>query len=249
MFEKIKSILRRPSEPTLDFVFHPQFQEPFHLGAMPIEGGSIAFGATGSASWFSPTSASDRQVLMREPHTLLETDSYQILETISDKRYAPHHRTVVYQPWRAASQNGKVRWLGAMTAEMGTAIGKAVSLSPIQHLYLVTGGIAVGALDALKQALDEHPLETLGLFWYFSGDDMTDEPAVMDEVAALCAASSTKRLSILSAAVDSVSENRLVQGLAAAPLLKECSVFEKDDHAQYPRFRTPMLDSFLQNRQ
>lgn len=249
MFDKLKSILRRPSEPTLDFVFHPQFQEPFHLGSMPVESGAIAFGATGSASWFSPASASDRQVLMREPNALLETDSFQVLETISDKRYAPYHRTVIYQPWRAASQNGKVRWLGAMTPEMGTAIGKAICLSPVQHLYLVTGGIAVGALSALTQALDEHPLQTVGLFWYFSGDDMTDEPAVMDEVAALCAASSTKRLSILSAAVDSVSENRLIQGLAAAPLLKECSVFEKDDHAQYPRFRTPMLDSFLQSRQ
>ncbi len=249
MLEKLKSILRRPPETVLDFVFHPQFPTPFQLGALPTEGGTVAFGATGSAPWFSSASESDRQVLMIQPEAVLETDSLQVLQTISDKQYAPHHRCVLFQPWREPAQNPKVRWLGAMTPEMGTAVGKAVSLSPVQHLYLVTGGITRGAIDALTEALDGQHLETVGLFWYFSGDDMTDEPAVMDEIAKLCAESQTQRLSILSAAVDSVSENRLIEGLKSAPSLKECSVFEKDDHAKYPRFRTPMLDTFLRDRQ
>ncbi len=248
MLRKLKTIFGRSENTALDFVFHPWSSEPFRLSALPTDSGAVAFGATGSGPWFSPTSESHRQVLMCDPKAVLETDSPHVLETISQTDHAPHHHCVIFQPWHDSSRNGKVRWLGAMSPEMGAAIGKAVAGSSIQHLYLATGGVGTGALNALAGTLDGHQLETLGVFWHFSGDDMTDDPKIMDELSGLCATCGAKRMSILTAAVDTTSEDRLVAALAGAPHLSECSVFEKDDHARYSRFRTPTLDAFLAQR-
>jgi hypothetical protein len=246
---KLKSFFAAPPKPvTIDAVFHPRFQEPFHLGAVPQEGGAVSFGATGSAPWFNPRSEHDRRILMSTPTHLLETDDPQVLSKIGDAQFAPHHEFVLYQPWREPAGEGHVRMLGALTEAMAPAIGAALAGSPVKHFFLITGGVFPGALTALKNSLQGHRLETLGLFWYYSGDDMTDDPRVVDDLVSLCQASKTERLSLLTAAVDSVAEDRLVKGLAQAPLLKECSVWEKDDHARYPRFRTPTLDALLRAR-
>ena len=248
MLDRIKSYFGKPKQPPLDAKFVGEYSTAFNLGPVPLQNGAVAFGATGSGNWFSAASPTDRQVLMWQPPALLETDSLKVLQTISQARYAPHNRCVLYQPWRAPSEPPEVRWLGAMTPEMARPIGQAVHGSPIEHFYLITGGIAVGALNALSDALAGHQLQSLGLFWYFSGDDLTDEPRVLDELGALCTACGARRLSLLSAAIDTASEERLVDGLRAAPLLEECSVFEKDDQASYGRFRTPTLDTFLRER-
>lgn len=229
-------------------MFHPRFPENFSLGAVPLDNGAVCFGATGSAPWFNPRSENDRNVLMSTPSHLLETDSPTVLAGVRDAKYGPHHEFVLYQPWREPTGNSSLRMLGALTDKMTPEIGRALAGSPVRHFFLITGGVSPGALTALRDSLDGHRLETLGLFWYYSGDDMTDDPRVVDDLVALCQACQTERLSLLTAAVDSVVETRLVKGFAAAPHMKECSVFEKDDHARYPRFRTPMLDAMLRER-
>jgi hypothetical protein len=246
----LKSLFASPSgPPTIDAVFYPRFpQQRFSLGAVPLDGGAVSFGATGSAAWFNPRLEADRHVLMSTPTHLLETDSPKVLSEIAQAKYAPHNEFVLYQPWREPNGDSNLRMLGALTESMTPAIGSALSGGPVKHFFLITGGIFPGALTALRDSLNGHRLETLGLFWYYSGDDMTDDPRVVDDLIGLCQACKTERLSLLTAAVDSVVEDRLVKGFANAPLMKECSVFEKDDNARYPRFRTPTLDALLRGR-
>lgn len=248
MLGKLKTFFAPARPPVIDVVFHGRFADRFQLGSMAQDNGAVAFGATGSAPWFNPRSESDRAVLMRTPTHLLETDDPRVLAEIGGAKYAPHHEFVLYQPWREPGAGGNLRPLGALTQSMTPAIGAALAGGPVKHLFLITGGIFPGALTALRESLQGHRLETLGLFWYFSGDDITDEPRVVDEIVSLCQACQTERLSLLTAAVDSVVEGRLVKGLANAPAMKECVVFEKDDDARYPRFRTPSLDALLRSR-
>lgn len=207
----------------------------------------MVYGALGSAPWFNPRSEADRRVLMEDHPAVLETDDPAVLTALGQEPCAPHSHALLYQPWREPDERG-VRLLGALTGEMARATGEALKGSPVEHLYLVTGGILPGALTELRNALGGHRLKTLGVFWYFSGDDMTDDPRVVDDIVALCQSSGTERLSILTAAVDAVVEQRLTRGLEEAPLLTECSVFEKDDQARYNRFRTPTLDALLRKR-
>jgi hypothetical protein len=246
---KLKSIFAGQAKPPhIDATFHGRFRDSFKLDLIPQDSGAIAYGATGSGPWFNPRSESDRNVLMTTPTHLLETDSPEVLAEIGHGRYAPHHEFVLYQPWLEPHGNSQVRLLSALTEAMAPSIGEALAGSPVKHFFLITGGVVPGALNALKDSLQGHRLETLGLFWYYSGDDMTDDPRVVDDLVALCQACRTERLSLLTAAVDSVVEDRMVKGFAHAPHLKECSVFEKDDHARYPRFRTPALDAMLRGR-
>lgn len=248
MLGKLKSFFTSTPRPaTIDAAFHPRFAERFHLGAVPMDG-AIGFGARGSAPWFNPNSENDRRLLMSTPAALLETDSPQVLKDIAKPKYAPHNQFVLYQPWREPSSPGNVRLLGALTESMAPEIGAALVGGPVKHFFLITGGVFPGALTALKNALQGHRLETLGLFWYYSGDDMTDDPRVVEDLVGLCQACKTERLSLLTAAVDSVVERRLADGLLNAPYMREVSVFEKDDHARYPRFRTPMLEAMLRER-
>lgn len=246
----LKSLFSSPpkeQEPVVDAVFQGRFSERFRLGPIPLEGGAMVYGALGSAPWFNPGSKSDRKVLMGDHQAVLETDDPAVLAALRGAKYAPHHGTVLYQPWREPDPRG-VRLLGAMTPEMATVAGEALRGGPVEHLYLVTGGILSGALLELRNALRGHRLKTLGVFWYFSGDDMTDDPRVVDDIVALAQSSGTERLSILTAAVDSVVEQRLARGLEESPLVRECSVFEKDDQARYARFRTPDLDKLMAER-
>jgi hypothetical protein len=246
---KLRSIFARPQRPGVDALFLPRYEERFRLGAIPLEGSrnALAFGATGSAPWFNPRSEADLKVLMSQPRSLLETDDPRVLQQIAAGQHQPHANFLIYQPWREPAQ-GNIRMLGALTEAMTPSIGQAVRGSSVKHIFLVSGGISPRALTALKEALQGHRLETIGVFWYYSGDDMTDDPSVLDELVALCQGSQTERLSLLTAAVDSVAEKRLVDGILNAPCMRECSVFEKDDQARYPRFRTPMLDAMLQKR-
>jgi hypothetical protein len=248
LLSRLKTFFAPTQPPAIDAVFHARFPERFQINQFQHESGGLVYGAVGSAPWFNARSESDRNLLMRTPTHLLETDDPQVLANIGSARYAPHHEFILYQPWREPVAGGNVRLLGTLTREMSPAIGAALAGSPVKHFFLITGGIGSGALTALRDSLQGHRLLTLGLFWYYSGDDMTDDPRVVEEIVSLCQASQTERLSLLTAAVDSAVEDRLVKGFTEVPSLRECSVFEKDDHARYPRFRTPGLDALLRNR-
>jgi len=239
---------RPPSPPNLvDFKFFPRFPERLHMGPVAYQGGTYSAG-DGSAAWFDPRSQDDLRILLRQPRALLETDDPQVLARIGEAQYHPHHHFVLYQPWREPLEDGRKRLLGAMVPSMAGPVGECLRQSPVRHLFLITGGIFKGALGALKEGLGGHRLETLGLVWHFTGDDITDVPTMADEIADLCAACGNQKLSLITGAWSKSVEKQLVGRFADLPELKVCSAFEKDDRARYPRFKTPGLDGLLSRR-
>lgn len=222
--------------PPADYRFIPYSPKRLKIGPIDRGDGTITFGAVGSAQWFNPASASDRQLTTYDTlPPMVETDSLEALGQLRD----PKDQFVVYQHWWPASPDGS-RPLGAMKVDHVAPLVKAIKGGPIRQFMLVTGGFVGGAIRALGQQLQGHDLEYLGLFWYYSGDDITDDAGFPDEIAETCKALKVQRLSILTAAFNARVEEKLAQGLKG---LKKCRVFEKDDAARYPAFRTPKLDS------
>lgn len=233
--------------PLIDFKFLPRYSHRLCIRPVDWQGGTYS-GADGSAAWFDPHSQNDLKLLLGRPDALLETDDPQILANLGEARYHPHHQFVLYQPWREPVENTTKRLVGAMVPSMAGPVGESVSRSPIRNLFLITGGIFKGALGALKEGLGGHQLETLGLVWHFTGDDITDVPTMADEIADLCAACQVQKLSLVTGAWSQAVERQLTRRCAELPALRQCSAFEKDDRASYPRFKTPDLDALLARR-
>lgn len=241
--------LERPHPPPalVDFRFYPRFPQRLHIGPVDYQGDTYS-AADGSAAWFNPRSHDDVKILLSQPSALLETDDPQVLAQIGESRYHPQHHFVLYQPWREPLANSSKRLVGAMVPAMAGPVGECLSQSPVRHLFLITGGIFKGALGALREGLRGHQLETLGLVWHFTGDDITDVPTMADEIAELCAACGARRLSMITGAWSQGVEKQLVRRFAEVPELRVCAAFEKDDRATYPRFHTPKLDALMAQR-
>lgn len=227
----------------IDYVFHPRYQHRLHI--VPVEqGGTTYSGADGSVAWFNPSSQDDLKLLMGTPPGVLETDDPAVLAKIGQFPYS----CVFYQPWREPLENRSVRLVGATVADMLRPAGKSLAGSPVKHFFLVTGGIFRGALAAFQEGLAGHQLETLGLIWHFTGDDLTDVPTMAEEIAHLCRACGVKKLSLVSSAFNQEVERQMVRHFAQVPSLRQCSVWEKDRKSQYPRYQTPELDALLASR-
>ncbi len=244
--EHIPAAPLRPQPPPaqVDFRFCPRFSHRFSVVPAEWNGGTYSAG-DGSAAWFNPRSQADLSILLSRPQALMETDDPQVLARIGDPQYAPHHQFVLYQPWREPLQGTSKRLLGASMPDMLGPAGQSLKGSPVRHLFLITGGIFRGALAALSQGLAGHSLETLGLVWHFTGDDITDVPTMADEIADCCAACNVQRLSLLTAAMNRQVEQQLANRLAQLPQLLQCQIFEKDRSSSYPRFPTPILEAAL----
>ena len=248
MLSFLKNLLSGSSKaPKIDCAFAPFSRAPFRIGPVPLGEGAVGFGAVGSAPWFNPVSAADRRLLLSSPSAVLETDSLDVLKQIGSSELQPHAEFLIYQPWREPLDNG-ARMLGALVESMAQPIGEAVKGSPVRNLFLVSGGFSNGGLTSLEKHLGGHKLDSLGLFWYYSGDDITDDLRVIDEIASLCRSSSAKRLSLLTAEMSDSAEERLVKQLETVPSITKCVVFEKDDNARYKPFSTPSLDALLSGR-
>lgn len=237
-----------PSSPALvDYVFHPRFQHRLRIA--PVEMGPNTYsGAEGSVAWFDPHSKADVKLLMGHPKALLETDDPRVLAKIGSPQYHPHNQFVIYQPWREPVEDRTVRLVGAMVASMSGPAGESLAKSPVKHFFLVTGGVFRGALGAFKEGLAGHPLETLGIVWHFTGDDITDVPTMVEEIADLAAACSVQKLSLVTSAFNPEVERQMVQHFATVPSLRQCSVWREEKGATYPRFNTPKLDAVLARR-
>jgi len=227
----------------IEYVFHPRYQHRLHI--VPVKEGSSTYsGADGSVAWFNPASQADLRLLMGTPPGVLETDDPAVLAKIGDYPYS----CVFYQPWREPVAGRTVRLVGATVADMLRPAGQSLAGSPIQHLFLVTGGIFRGALAALKEGLAGHQLETLGLIWHFTGDDITDVPTMVEEITALAAACGVRKLSLVTSAFNQEVERQMVRHFVHVPSLQQCSVWEKDKASRYPRYQTPELDALLASR-
>jgi len=241
----------RPVEPVaparLDYVFHPLYQHRLHI--VPVKQGDSTYsGADGSVAWFNPSAEADLKLLMGPYPAVLETDDPGVLARIGDPQFQPHNQCVFYQPWREPVAQRTVRLVGATVGDMLEPAGRSLAGSPVKHLFLVTGGIFRGALAAFKKGLAGHQLETLGLIWHFTGDDITDVPTMVEEIADLAAACGVQKLSLVTSAFHPGVERQMVQHFAQVPSLRECSVWEKDEASQYPRYQTPELDAMLAAR-
>lgn len=226
----------------VDYRFEPRFAHRLHI--VPVKQGANTYsGADGSVAWFNPRSGSDVKLLMGAATGVLETDDPAVLG-----RLEPSDECVFYQPWREPVEGGTVRLVGATVADMLVPAGQRLAGSGVRHLFLVTGGVFRGALGAFHQALAGHPLETFGIVWHFTGDDISDVPTMVEEIAGLAAACAVRKLSLVTTAFTSRIEKQMVECFGRVPSLRECSVWEKDKASKYPRYPSPLLDALLAAR-
>jgi hypothetical protein len=228
----------------VDAVFYPRYQHRLRIGPVEMKDGTYS-GADGSKAWFNPRSQSDCKILMGQPTDVLETDDPIVLASIGEDRYRPHNQFVIYQPWREPVNNSTTRLVGAMMPEMAKPMGESLANSPVKHFFMITGGVFRGALGAFKEGLNGHRLETLGIVWHFTGDDITDVPTIVEEIADLCQACGVEKLSLLTSAFEPRVEKRMVTSFAKVISLRECSVFRKDSSCIYPVIKTPKVNELL----
>ena len=81
-------------------------------------------------------------------------------------------------------------------------------------------------------------LDMLGLWWAFSGDDLTDDPEVAGEIAKVAGFLGLERLSLLTSKFNGTVESALAEGLKGAPRLKTIRVFQRDDGNTWPEIKT-----------
>lgn len=216
--------------PPADYQFHPHSPRRLQMG--PIDKGDVVvFGAVGSAQWFNPASPADRRLTTYDPlPPLVETDSLSRLQELK-------HEFIIYQHWWPETEEG-YRPVGAMRADHAGPLAAALKGGPTRRLMLITGGFVPGAIRALGEQLEGHDLEYLGLFFYYSGDDITDDAGYPDEIADACRRLHVRRLVLLTSAFNEGVEAKLAEGLKG---LEVCRVFEKDEAARYPQYKTPRL--------
>jgi len=154
---------------------------------------------------------------------------------------------VIYQHFNPPTAAG-LRPVGSMRVDAAEPVAAALRGGPTRSLILVTGGFMRGAITAFGQALEGHELDLLGLFWYYSGDDITDDPKYAEEIADACRRLRVKKLTILTGALNESTETRLASGLAPLADLRVCRLFEKDEGARYRPFPTPKIEAALAGR-
>jgi hypothetical protein len=226
-------------KPKADYRFLPRYPGTRLRMVTEQSGNAMRMMAVGSSQWFNPASPSDRSLTLQTAlPPMVETDSLEILQTLQNQQHAPRNGFVVYQHWWEPSASGG-RPVGALKPDQVAPIAAALRGGPTRHFILVTGGFVERSIQRLGLELQGHDLDTLGLFWYFSGDDISDVPSAAQEIVETCKLLKVKRLSILTGAFNQDIERKLAQGLGK---LEACGIFQKDDGARYPRFPSPTLD-------
>lgn len=197
--------------------------------------------------FFDPSSAADKRLATygdRCPIPL-EVDTPEGFARTQQPPFAAGADFVVYQNWGPTTRGSDGRlgrpfmWLAE---ERARDLGAALRDGPTTKLWLVVTMFGPGALRAFADAVGPGQLEMLGLLWYFSGDDFTDEAENAADVAYLARTLGLSRLAILTAAWDAGCEARLAKALEGQDTLEVLRVFEKDDGATWPRVATPLLD-------
>ena len=177
-----------------------------------------------------------------------EVDQIEVFEQLQSDKYSPGNEFIIYQQWGPTREDGgrPYFWLDIPTAER---LAKGVSKGFTKNLILVCTMFEPGSIqrftDALvgSNSLAPPPLDLLGLFWYFSGDDITDEPENVDDIAYAVNKLNIKRLSILTRAFNDECHDRLAENLKENKSLQYFCVFENDDSEQWPPFPTPKIDA------
>lgn len=231
-----------PSGTKLQGLFRAAFSIPSRTVMLETDGKRFA-AHVGSSPWFEPRNPVERRLLDFHAGPFLETDSLERLGEVVSPLYAPLHDLVLYQHWNKPESGGRRRYR-TFDAEAGREMAQILRASPVRHLILLVTGFAEGGVSALVEGLRDHPLETLGLFFCFGGDDFTDTPFLAEEIAAAARALPLRRLVLFSAAFDQASEERLARSLHGSRDLS-VSVFLRDVGRTFPKLETPILAGAL----
>jgi len=206
-------------------------------------GNTLVFGVRGSDSRL-PTWGSLANLTLAAHPRVLEVDSMATLRESREVTYAPYHHFVIYQHWGEPDAQG-TRAYQAVTKATGAQIAEALKGGPTRSLLILASGFQAGSLRALADGLAGQDLETLGVFWMFGGDDLTDDPSVADELAYACHKLQVGKLSVVTQEFDADCRQRLLEGLRRCSSLRECKVFQRLEKAPYPVFAWPEMDAML----
>lgn len=206
-----------------------------------------------SRPWFNPSSPADRALTtytLDEPQLILEFDELEImgewikevarLQTGSNQK--GNIDFLVFQNWGPATPQGRSYFF--LNAERATELGGYIKISNCQKLMLIVTTFQKGALKVLADSIDK-PMAYVGLLWYFSGDDITDEACFPEEIGYLAKKLQLRRLAILTGAFNESVEKKLAECLAEASSLEVVSIHHKDDEARYPKLPTPLIEATL----
>lgn len=170
----------------------------------------------------------------------VETDELGMLKLILSKPEMARFQMVIYQNFlRERGGSLAAFWFDKATAR---ELAQAVKGSQVRHLFILCTTFEEGALTELAGALSPQTLESLGIFYCFSGDDLTDEAGHPEEIGAAARSLKVRRLCVFTAAFNDHCEESLLRGLGDWRLAV-CRVAERDEANLYPLFPTPRLDA------
>lgn len=202
--------------------------------SQPLPGRPVPAGLEGSQPWLTIWKNEDQLTLDDRP-CLLEVDSLERLRASGDAAYAPYHKFVAYQHLSAVDAMG-IRGYEPLRVEDVPELAAAIQESAAESLILLAAGFQAGALTALADRLEGLKFRTLGCCWCFSGENLTDDSTVAEEIVYAARTLKCQRLSVLTSALDNACRRILADGLRGCPELEVYRVFARDEEGRYPAF-------------
>lgn len=202
-------------------------------------GASVITGFRHAQPWFGDSQA-DYRVFFWDLGSIptIETDEVGIVEIILRKPEMAPFTMVIYQNF-LRERNGSLVcfWFDKARAR---ELAAAIKGSQVRHLFVLCSTFETGALAELARGLTPHTLDSLGVFYCFTGDDLTDDADHPEEIGATARNLKVRRLSVFTSAFNESCEEGLLRGLAGWKL-EVCRIAERDEANMYPLFSTPRL--------
>lgn len=202
--------------------------------------------------WFDPGSEADQKLLLSpKPLVPLEVDTFEGLLRVLQPDLSPTNAAVVYQNWGdsvVAPDGSSARPFKWLSKERASEVGRALKGGPVRTFVFIVTMFGPGALRAFADALGPGQLSMLGLFWYLSGDDVTDEEENAADIGYAATTLGVERLSVLTGAFDGGCDERLAAALAGASRLRRCRVFRKDEGNTWPAMAAPKVAAVVEGR-
>ncbi len=210
-------------------------RRPAYLFAnsQPLPGRPVPAGLEGSSPWLTPWKGEAALTLEERP-CVLEVDSLERLRASGDAAYAPYHKFVAYQHLGPMEQG--TRGYEPLRGENVPELAAALQESAAESLLLLAAGFQPGTIRALADRLDGLTFRTLGFLWCFSGENLTDDASVAEEIAYAARTLHCRRLSILTSSLDGACRKLLADGFSNCPELELYRVFARDEERTYPAF-------------
>lgn len=212
------------------------------------------FGLFCDKPFFDRTSLNDIKLTTYNDKKLnpVEVDKKSFLELTQTEHFNPWNEFIIYQHWGQDTESTDgipCRLYKALDKYEADDIAKIIKGGPTRKIILVCTGFMRGSIRQFAETLSAdspHHLEMLGLFWYFSGDDITDEKEDPYDVAYAVNQLKVKRLSILTAEFNKEVEESLAEGISDNKDIKYVGIFQKEETFKWPKFETPNIDAIVQ---